>query len=42
MSKLIRPLTGETGSMIAIAVGAMVAGLVEWTILIQVVSYLLG
>jgi len=42
MSKLIRALSGETASMIAIAIGATLGGLLEWAIVMKVISYLLS
>jgi hypothetical protein len=41
MGKLIGLISGETASVVAISIGAMVGGLANWALLIVGISYLL-
>jgi hypothetical protein len=41
MHRLTKRLSRETTSMVAIAIGGMVGGLLEWFIVVEAVSYLL-
>jgi hypothetical protein len=42
MAELKRKLSGEGTSMIAIAMAAMVGGLLEWVLVIKVISLLIS
>jgi hypothetical protein len=42
MKKLTRTSSRETASMVAVAIGGLVGGVIEWALLISAVSYLMS